>query len=85
MRLLRIKGWVFKRIVYPLFREEIDEMIEYNEDTVDRIEELEQTIFELEEDLDEAYAKIEDLEQRIFELERENRAGKRGATIQAPV
>ena len=66
MRLLRIKGWVFKRIVYPLFREEIDELIK------ESTEEYREMIDSLDWDLSEAYSRIEYLEQRIFELEQEN-------------
>ena len=66
MRLLRIKEWVFKRIVYPLFKEEIDELIK------ESTEEYQETIDRLDWDLSEAYSRIDYLEQRIYELEQEN-------------
>jgi len=66
MRLLRIKEWVFKRIVYPLFKEEIDELIK------ESTEEYQEMIDRLDWDLSEAYSRIDYLEQRIYELEQEN-------------
>ena len=62
----RIKELIFRKIIYPLFKEEIDELIE------ESVEWYKDELDKLDWDLSEAYSKIEYLEQRIYELEQEN-------------